>query len=134
MKRMIIAAPASVALVAGLVAGPSPLATAAPYPGTVDTNTSVSAPASVDRGDSARITVRVSSAGDARPKGTVTVTVKRKKGGYTFSDTKSYRGGKIAFRTGALNKRGAYVVRAKFDAKPQSVFKDSSDSTSFRVS
>lgn len=131
-KRLLIAAPATVALVAGLVAGPS--TATAPYPGTVDTNTTASAPSSVDRGDRATITVKVGSAGSARPKGTVTVTVKRKNGKYTFSASKAYRGSKVAVRTDELKRRGTYNVTVKFDAKPRSVFKDSRDSTSFRVS
>ena len=70
---------------------------------------------------------------NATPKGQVTVKVRRSAGGYKFTDSPNYRGGKVCFTTTKLDKRGKYIVYAVFDRKPGSKFKDSDNRTTFNV-
>ena len=90
---------AAVLISAGLAAFVgSPAQAACPYTGCIDTNTKISAPDSVKVGKTAKIGVRVTSAGNAEPKGRVTVKVQRRNGGYSFIDSKKYSGGKVTFK------------------------------------
>ena len=134
MKRLIIGATTAVLMGGGVVAVSAGTATAAcPYTGCAPTYTNVFAPDTVERGSSARICVAVNTGGDGRPKGTVSIRVERSKGGYKFVDSKPYNDNRECFETGDINKLGKYVVRATFDRKPGSSFKDSDNATSFRV-
>ena len=134
MKKIVAGVFASSMLAAGLVGGSTGSAVAAePYPGSVKTFTQVSAPDELDRGDRARICVKVTSNGNGRPEGKVTIRVIRSKGGFKFVDLEKYDGGKVCFRTPKLKMRGNYIVKAIFDRKAGSVWKDSDNRTEFRV-
>lgn len=135
MKRLIIGATTAVLMGGGMVAVSAESASAAcpEYTGCAPTYTKIFAPDTVERGSGARICVAVNTGGDGRPKGTVSIRVERSKGGYKFVDAKRYNDNRECFNTGAINKLGKYVVRATFDRKPGSSFKDSDNTTSFRV-
>lgn len=134
MKRLIIGATTAVLMGGGMVAVSAESATAAcPYTGCAPTFTNIYAPDSVKRGNSANICVAVNTGGDGRPKGTVSIRVERSKGGFKYVDSKPYNDNRECFNTGKLRKLGKYVVRATFDRKPGSAFKDSDNATSFRV-
>ncbi|GAA1145516.1 hypothetical protein [Nocardioides aquiterrae] len=134
MKRMIIGLAATTLMGGGLVAVSAETAHAAcPYTGCVDTFTRVSAPDTVKKGRTAKICVKVTTGGNGKPKGRVTVRVTRGVGGYHFVDSKPYDGGRECFRTTKLTKVGKYVVKANFDRKAGSGFKDSDQRTDFRV-
>ena len=122
-----------------LVAPTAPVGAAAspsgcsPYSGCPLTHTYISAPNQVERGERTKIRVRIRTDGNFAPKGRVSVAVVRAKGGWTWEDSRKYRGKRAVFRTPALEKRGSYVVKARFDAKPGTIAKDSDNRTEFRV-
>ncbi|ABL83722.1 MULTISPECIES: hypothetical protein [unclassified Nocardioides] len=134
MKKMMVSLFSAALMGAGLVGvGAAPAQAACPYTGCVETFTHVNAPDTVVRGDRARICVKVTTGGNGRPKGRVTVLVHKSVGDYHFTDSKRYDGGRECFTTTKLNKRGKYVVKANFDRKAGSGFKDSDQRTVFRV-
>jgi len=134
MQKFIASLVAAFMMAAGLVAFSGSSATAAcPYTGCIKTYTKIDAPAHVKRGNRAKIGVRITTAGNGTAKGRVTLSVKKKTGGYHFIDNKKYTGGKIWFTTTKLRKLGKYVVLATFDRKPESAFKDSDNTDAFRV-
>ena len=132
----VLALTALVALVAPtapVIAGPASAADCPAYSGCPLTYTLIKAPATVERGERARIKVKVGSDGNFAPQGRVTLVVVRAMGGFKWEDNKKYRGKPVAFRTPTLTKRGKYVVKARFDAKPGSIAKDSDNRARFRV-
>ena len=134
MQKFIASLIAAFLMAAGLVAFSGTSATAAcPYTGCIKTYTKIDAPAKVKRGNRAKIGVRITTAGNGTAKGRVTISVKRKTGGYHFVDSKKYTGDKVWFRTSKLQKRGKYIILATFDRKPESAFKDSDNTDAFRV-
>ena len=81
MKKLLGAVTSAVMLSAGMVAfAASPASADCPYTGCIPTSTQIDAPDEVERGDSARICVRVRTDGNGQPKGQVTLTVRRAKG------------------------------------------------------
>lgn len=134
MKKMMIGLFSATLMGAGLMGvSPAPAQAACPYTGCVDTFTKISAPDTVERGDKARICVRVTSGGQGRPKGRVTVAVRRSMGGFHFTDSKRYDDTRECFTTGPLNRRGKYVINMRFDRRAGSGFKDSDNTADFRV-
>jgi hypothetical protein len=134
MRKILGALLAALMLAASLVAfAGSPAQAACPYTGCIATNTKVNAPGVVMKGHSARITVKVFAAGNASPKGRVTLKVQRRAGGFTFVDSKNYSGGKISFNTGRLWIKGKYIATAIFKKKAGSRWNSSSDTDTFRV-
>lgn len=134
MKRLIIGLAATTLMSGGLAAVSAEAANAAcPYTGCVETYTKVSAPDTVPQGQRARICVKVTTGGSGRPKGRVTILVQKSVGYYHFTDSSPYDGGRECFTTTRLNKLGKYVVKANFDRKAGSGFKDSDQRTTFRV-
>jgi hypothetical protein len=127
-KRLIAGIVAALLICAGLVAGSTTAAQADPYPGTVRTSTSLSGKSVIRLGKRAVVKVKVSTAGNTRPRGKVRLIVKPRRGGATFSVTKMYVGNRVTFRTPKLKKRGAYTLTAKFLPPPRSVFRPSSSS------
>jgi len=119
---------------AGLVASTGTVAHADPYPGTIATTTTVSAPAKVTRKKTAKVcaTVAVKS-GTGTPVGTVSFTVKRNAGKFTQSASFAYTGGQVCFTTKALKKIGGYTVNAQYTSKPGTVFNDSAGTAGFDV-
>ena len=132
MKKFVAGAVGAVMMSAGLVASAGTAAHADPYPPTVATTTTAFVAKKVKQNRSANVcgTVTVTS-GSGTPVGTVTFKVKR--GKFSLSKSFGYAGGKICYRTGKLKKTGKYKVKVIFDAKPGTVYKDSSDSASFKV-
>ena len=103
-----------------------------PYPGTVATTTTATAAKTVKKNRSANVCGKVEvTSGNGTPVGKLTIAVK----GRNFSQSKSfgYAGGKVCFRTAKLKKTGKYTAKVTFDAKADSVYKDSSDTTKFKV-
>ncbi len=134
MRKMLSVLFAAVLISAGLAAFVgSPAQAACPYTGCIDTNTKISAPDSVKVGKTAKIGVRVTSAGNAEPKGRVTVKVQRRNGGYSFIDSKKYSGGKVTFKATNLRPKGKYLVTAIFKKKDGSRWNSSSETTTFKV-
>jgi hypothetical protein len=126
--RFIACITAALLICAGLVAGSTTAAQADPYPGTVRTSTAISGKTVIKLGKRAVVKVRVSAAGNPRPRGKVKLTVDPQRGGVTFSLTKAYVGNRVTFRTPTLMKRGAYTLTAKYIPPSGSVFKPSSKS------
>lgn len=133
MKKIISGLFVAVLLGAGLVAVSGGSAVAAPYPGTVYTGTHIGAPNHVRKGHRAKICTKVTTDGNGRPQGHVTLKVIRARGGFRYVDTKSYNGERQCFRTPRLKLRGQYTVKVAFDRKPGSVYKDSDNRTSMKV-
>jgi hypothetical protein len=134
MKRTIVGITAATLMSGGMVAASAGTAQAdCPYTGCVPTYTNVFAPDTVAKGNKATICVAVSTGGDGRPKGRVSIRVERSTGGYKFVDSKPYNDNRECFTTTKLKKLGKYVVRATFDRKPGSGFRDSDNATDFRV-
>lgn len=132
MKKLVAGAIGALMVSAGLVASAGIAAHADPYPGTVDTTTTASAAKTVKKNRTANVCGKVEvTNGSGTPVGRLTISVK----GPNFSDSDKfgYAGGKVCFRTGKLKKTGKYTVKVSFDAKSGTVYKDSSDSTSFKV-
>ena len=133
MQKFFASLIAAVVMTAGLVAFSGGTATAAPYTGTVPTSTRIDAPNTVKINRRATVGVKVTSNGNAEPKGRVTISVTRALGGYRFTDNRAYTGSRINFTTTKLRKLGKYIVRVKFDRKPGSVFMDSDNTDTFKV-
>lgn len=134
MKKLFAVMCAAVLMTAGLATfAMSPASAACPYSGCIDTATRINAPEEVERGDRARICLRITSEGNARPRGTVVLTVVRSKGEFKFTDAKVYNEDRECFRTPRLTKRGNYVIKARFERKPGSRWQDSDNADEFRV-
>ena len=134
MKKMMIGLFSATLMGAGLVGvSTAPAQAACPYTGCVDTFTRVSAPDTVERGERARICAKVTTGGNGRPKGRVTLDVQRSRGGFHFIDTKTYDAPRTCFSTPKLRKLGKYVINMRFDRRPGSGFKDSDQTDEFRV-
>ncbi len=133
MQRMFAGLIVMLMMAAGLVGVSGSSANAAcPYTGCIRTNTRVNAD-DVEQHRRATIVVRVTTSSNRQPRGQVTVRVKRRHGGYFFLDSTIYRGGKVYVRTDRLHKPGKYIVKAIFDRKPGSPYRDSDNRTTFRV-
>jgi hypothetical protein len=135
MKKIFAGLFVAVLLATGLVAvsGNAAQARECPYTGCVQTNTQIDAPNRVRRGDNARICIHVGTDGNGQPKGQVTVTVVRGKGDFKYTDSKKYNDFKECFTTPDLKKLGNYVIKARFDSKPGSAYKDSDNRDEFEV-
>lgn len=135
MQKIFSAIIVAVMMAAGLVVASGSPATAAPdcpYGGCFQTYTRIITPTGLRRGERGVIRVRVTSAGNGAPQGQVSITVRRRTGGYYFRDSKNYDGGRVRFRTTRLP-RGKFIVRAAFDRQPGSAWKDSDNVNTFRV-
>lgn len=133
MQKLISFAAAAVMVASGLVAATGTAASAGEYGPTVRTNTRISAPDEVERCDSARIAVRVTSPSDGEPRGKVLLKVRRNLGGFLWTSVEQYRGERVVFRTPELCKRKGYTIRAKFERKPGSRWQDSDNVAEFKV-
>jgi hypothetical protein len=135
MKKLVAACVGTLVMTGALVSATGPAAVADPYPGTVATKTKATeAPDPVKADKSANVCGKVSvSSGSGTPAGTVTITVKRDKGGFADADSFGYAGGKVCLRTKKLKKAGGYTATVEFDAKKGSVYKDSADEVDFDV-
>ena len=131
MKRLIIGLISALLMTAGLVGVSETSATAAcPYTGCVKTYTKVSGPKVIKKGKAGRFCVTVTTRGNGKPRGTVTLNIKRSKGAFEYTATKPYHGTRC-FGTPVLTKGGYYRVRAHFEGK--GVYGNSNDWTSFVV-
>jgi hypothetical protein len=134
MQKFIASLIAALMMVAGLVAFTQSSATAAcPYTGCVETYTKIKAPDTVKRGDRLTFRVNVTTAGNGEPKGRVTVRVVSRDGDYRFNDSAKFTGDAVKFTTTRLDERGKYIIKAVFDRKAGSGFKDSDNTEAFRV-
>jgi hypothetical protein len=105
-----------------------------PYTGCIRTSTRISAPNRVFRHRSARICVRVGTAGNGRPRGRVTVSLVRANGGFRWSNSRATSGRyRVCFGTPRLHRLGRYVVRARFDGRSSSAYRASRDRDTLRV-
>lgn len=135
MMKLLSILIAPVVMAGGLMAFASSPATAAcPYTGCIPTNTVIKGAGDVVQRRPAKFCVRVGTDGNAEPRGKVTVTVERGKGGFEWSDSKRYNDSKECFTTPPLEKRGNYIIKAHFDARPDSNWENSRDRAEFQVS
>lgn len=132
MKKLIIGLFASVLMSTGLVAFTGSSATADPYPGTVATNCHASGQSLVRKNRAPKSKLRVSTAGNGTPMGSLRATYKRLPGS-SKSVTRGYPGGTKSFRGPRLRKAGRYKVTVKYLPSANSVFKPCRDSYRLRV-
>jgi hypothetical protein len=128
MKKIVLALFAAVALVLGsgaLVSG----ASAATYPNTIATKTSISAANSVNEGKSFNVVVRVRAGNAVVREGKITVTF----GGRSY--TKSVSGTSVKFKVKApsVKKTTTKTLKASYKPANNSVFKASSDTDTVKV-
>ncbi|MCW2839288.1 MAG: hypothetical protein JWR55_771 [Aeromicrobium sp.] len=128
MKKIVLALFAAVALVLGsgaLVSG----ASAAVYPNTIATKTSISAPNSVNEGKSLNVIVRVRAGNAVVREGKVTVIF----GGRSY--TKSVSGTSVKFKVKApsVKKTTTKTLKASYKPANNSVFKASNDTDTVKV-
>ena len=132
MKSMLAGLGAAALISSGLVAAATTTAEAAPYPGTVATNCSVNVLESSAR-EGTRIAVRVTAPGEGDPKGRVRVSVERRNGGDSASDSGWFDGGRTILNLGRL-RPGVYDGDMFFNSMPpRSVYKNCGEGFSFRV-
>ena len=134
MKKLFAGAAGVLLMGAGLVAAGGTTAHADPYPGTIATVTTVSAPVQVKRQKRATICadVRVKT-GTGTPIGTVTITVKRNAGKFNQAVAFPYNGGQVCLKTRNLNKKGGYTATAAYNSGPNRVYDDSTGVAGFTV-
>jgi hypothetical protein len=128
MKKIVLALFAAVALVLGsgaLVSG----ASAAVYPNTIATSTSISAPNSVNEKKNFTVVVRVRAGNAVVREGRVTVVF----GGRSY--TKSVSGPAVRFRVKApsVKKTTTKTLKASYKPANNSVFQASSDTDTVKV-
>ena len=94
MKRLIIGLISALLMTAGLVGVSETSATAAcpSYTGCVKTYTHVTGPKVIKKGKAGRFCVTVTTRGNGKPRGTVTLNIKRSKGAFEYTATKPYHG------------------------------------------
>ena len=132
MKKLLAAVFGAVMIAAGLVGVSTAPSTAAPYPGTVATNCQVNVRNATTRGGT-RVAVWVTAAGNGQPRGNVSVSVDRRNGGDSASDSGWFNGGRTIMKLGRLRK-GVYDGTFHFNSRPaDSVYKNCSEDFSFRV-
>lgn len=132
MRKLISGVAAVVTLTAGLATGGTAGAVA-PYPHSVPTSTKIKAPDAIERGERLRFRVNVTTQGNADPKGRVLVVVKKLNGTFKWKDTAYFQGLNLRFVSPELERRGKYLIKARFDAKAESVWKDSDQLVAFKV-
>ena len=133
MKKLFAGLLMAVLMSAGLVATSSAPAQADRYPKSVRTATFVSVPDStVARGTAVRIRAAVRSSAQFAPIGQVTFRV-IKNGKTVFFVKRQVSGGPVFALTQKFRSPGLYTVTANYVSPPKSRFRNSSDSTSFRV-
>jgi hypothetical protein len=138
MTRYAATLVAALMLATGLVVagGGSASAQCSPsqYAGCFRTVTEVTATKKVPKGTRATICVTVGvRSGSATPRGTVTVSVTKRRSSQAVRRELEYGGGKICLVTPRYSKRGRYTVTAVYRSPSGSVFDDSSDRTRFKV-
>ena len=135
MKNLIIGLFTALLMSAGLVGVAQSAADAAgcnSYTGCpVKTRTVVGGSSKVLVGRRATFCVSVTTAGNGRPHGTVTLTVANRRHHFSYSATKGYFGKQRCFTTPRLQSAGSYTARAHFEGK--GVFKNSNGSKGFTV-
>ncbi|WP_110182321.1 hypothetical protein [Nocardioides solisilvae] len=130
MKKLIAGAAAAGLLTAGLV-GTAGTANAAPYPGSVVTDTKTQAPLVIKR-NKVKIKVDVGVDGNVTPKGKLIFIVKKPNGKKVKRVQRTYKG-KKRYSTGDLP-RGKYKMVVKFvPNNKNSVYKRSRDVVKFKV-
>ncbi|MCW2797037.1 hypothetical protein [Nocardioides sp.] len=134
MKKLIVGLFAALLMGTGLVAFTDGAAVAAcPYTGCIDTSTDAGGQHVVRRGSRPSTIVRVFTAGNGQPKGTVFVTYERVKGGFSKTVTVGYHGHSVSFKGPVLTKTGKYKVVAHFSPKSGSPWSPSQDSYGLKV-
>jgi hypothetical protein len=135
MTKIIAGLFAAVLMAAGLVAFSTNAQAApdCPYTGCVNTNAQVDSPGKVARGGRAKICVHVGTDGNGQPEGSLDITVKRDKGGYQFSDGRKYNDFKECFTTTRLQQLGGYSIKAHFEAKDGSAYRNANSGGDFKV-
>ena len=132
-RRLLGLLVALVLATAPLLAVPTPASAGCPYTSCPVTHVKVTGPPSVKRATRPALVVRVSLSGNATPVGKVVITVRRVGGGYSWKRTIAYTGGSRKVLPPRVRKVGTYKVTARFTPKPNSIFRPSTGSRSFRV-
>lgn len=114
---------------------PSASAGCSVYTGCGHTELKLAVPTRVPQGTRPVVRVQVvAQSGNAKPVGKVTVRVKGRAGGFTWSTTRFVSEGVTrTVRLPRLTKRGRYFVTARFVPQPDSVFGGDSSTKAFRV-
>lgn len=134
MKKMIAAFATTAALVAGPALVATAPATAAPYEGSVATQTKAKAVRVVNpRNRYVPFRFRVNTGGNGRAGGKAFFTVRNKRTGYEFVTSRVYRGGTKRWHFRKWLPRGRYVVVAEYFAPNGSVYTNSKTAFRFRV-
>ena len=138
MKKFAATLVAAVMMTAGLVVATGAPASAqcspSQYAGCYKTLTKATATKRVPTGTRATICVTVSvPSGSAKPMGTVTVSLKKRRSSQVIRRQIDYFGGKTCMVTRKFTKKGRYFVTADYRSPSGSVFYDSSGKTRFRV-
>lgn len=135
MKKIFAVIVTAFMMATALVAltGTSAQAARCPYTGCIRTETFASGPYGVQRGKSTRIKVRVAAAGNARPRGTLIIVVRKQGAGKVRTKTTRYFGTPKVINTGKLRTRGNYKVIIKYKPGPNDPFKKSRDLHLLRV-
>lgn len=138
MKKLAATLVVAVLMAAGLVAASGTPASAhcAPtqYAGCYRTVTKLTATKRVPKGTRATICVTVTPAsGSAKPMGTVTIGIQKRRSSKVIRREVDYYGGKTCLVTRKFAKKGRYVVTGVYRSPGGSVFYDSSGKTRFRV-
>ena len=139
MKKLIAALFAAVLMAAGLVVATGSTASAncdpsTQYGGCTRTVTKAQVPDVAAQGERARICARVNAVNsNAKPEGRVIFKINRKGGGYFEKQAVAYEGGKTCITTRVLNRKGKYLVVAKFQSDAGSTFTNSRGENDFRV-
>lgn len=128
---------ATAALTLSVLVGVPSTATAAPYPGTVATQSQAVGAKTVKRTKAYRVAYKVKAKGNAKPSGKVIIRVYRLvKGKYKAirSYTKAYSGSGYKFTSLGKYKKGKYAFRVYFRPAKSSVYKASNTGLrTFRV-
>ncbi|WP_134739904.1 hypothetical protein [Nocardioides sp. 503] len=132
MKKLIVGLLASFLIASGLVAFTgSPSTAACPYTGCIATSSSITGPKSVKQNTAPKFKINVRANGNARPRGSVKVTVKGP--GVNNTRTTSFTGSPKSVKGPRLRKAGRYTVTMVFTPAKNSVWKGSRDSYKLKV-
>jgi hypothetical protein len=133
MKKLVALLAAVILSTVGLVAFSvgSAQARPCPYTGCFETDTNVNAPNTVKKGTAPKVRVRVSTNGNAKPKGVLRVVVTNEAG---FRDVivVEYTGPR-SVRLPALNQLGKYTVKVTYKPGPNRPFRKSAETETIRV-
>lgn len=134
MKKLIAVLATTALMAVGLVgfSGAPAQSADCPYTGCFDTNLNIRGPISIRRHHRATYKIAVLS-GNARPRGTIKLTVKRNKGGFSWTRVVRYKGKFTRITTPRLHRKGRYTVVGRYRPAANSPFESSGELVTLRV-